>query len=150
MVPQPRAKVFAFFADAATLESLTPPSLRFTISTPLPIHMRAGAVIDYRLHLFGWPLHWRTLIESFEPETRFVDVQTQGPYALWRHLHVFEDVPASEQGPGGTLVLDRVEYALPLGPLGALVHRIFVARQLRAIFDFRHQAMERLLAPDRV
>jgi hypothetical protein len=34
---------------------------------------------------------------------------------------------------------DRVEYALPFGPLGAVAHRLFVARQLDGIFAFRQR-----------
>ena len=36
---------------------------------------------------------------------------------------------------------DTVRYALPLGPLGALAHALFVRRDLRRIFDFRQQAV---------
>ena len=32
---------------------------------------------------------------------------------------------------------DTVRYALPYGPLGEVVHRLFVARDLAAIFDYR-------------
>jgi ligand-binding SRPBCC domain-containing protein len=143
LVLRPRAEVFAFFADAANLERLTPASLRFEIRTPLPIEMRAGARIDYQIALFGLPFRWRTVIESFEPEARFVDLQMQGPYRFWRHTHEFADAP------GGTLVCDRVEFELPLGPLGELARVLFVTRQLRHIFDFRRAAIERVFAEGR-
>jgi ligand-binding SRPBCC domain-containing protein len=139
LVPRPRAEVFAFFADAHNLERITPGFLRFRIVTPGPIAMREGARIDYRLSLFGVPFGWRTLIEEYRPGERFVDLQLSGPYALWRHLHTFEDAP------GGTLMRDRVEYRLPLGPLGALAHALLVRRQLRTIFDHRRRAIETLL-----
>jgi hypothetical protein len=137
-VSRPRAEVFGFFAEASNLERLTPPTLRFRILTPLPIAMRAGTVIDYRLSLMGIPFRWRTLIEVFAPDSHFVDVQQAGPYALWRHLHEFVEVP------GGTLVRDRVEYRLPLGPLGDLAHALLVRRQLRRIFDYRREVIAAL------
>jgi ligand-binding SRPBCC domain-containing protein len=138
LVPRPRHDVFAFFADPANLERLTPRTLRFSISTQQPIEMRPGAVIDYRLSLFGIPFRWRTVIEAFERESHFIDVQAQGPYASWRHRHDFLEAP------GGTLIRDRVEYALPLGPLGELAHTLFVRRQLQQIFDYRHRVIAEL------
>jgi len=141
LVPRPRPEVFAFFADAANLERLTPPTLKFSIRTPLPIAMRPGAEIDYRLSLFGIPFRWRTVIEAFEPESHFVDIQASGPYAVWRHHHEF--VEAAD----GTLVRDRVEYELPLGPLGRLAHALLVRRQLDHIFDYRRQVIQQVFAP---
>ena len=52
-LPQPSAAVFAYFADAANLENLTPPWLHFTILTAPPIAMRVGTRIDYRLRVAG-------------------------------------------------------------------------------------------------
>jgi|1185.fasta_scaffold346156_1 ligand-binding SRPBCC domain-containing protein len=140
LVRRSRWEVFAFFADAANLERITPASLHFEIRSPQPIAMGAGATIQYQLSLFGLKFRWRTLIESFEPETGFVDVQAKGPYRSWRHTHTFTDAP------GGTLVRDHVEYEVPLGPLGELANRLFVARQLRRIFDFRRTAIEAAFA----
>jgi ligand-binding SRPBCC domain-containing protein len=139
-VPYPRAEVFAFFAHAQNLEQITPSFLRFRILTPGPISMRPGALIDYRLQLFGVPVWWRTRIEVFEPPVRFVDVQLGGPYRRWRHTHKFEDTP------GGTVVHDRVEYELPLGPLGALARALFVRPALKRIFDHRRKRIAELLA----
>ena len=49
---RPVDEVFAFFADAANLERLTPAFLHFHLLSPLPIHIRAGTTIAYRLRHF--------------------------------------------------------------------------------------------------
>ena len=139
-IERPLPEVFGFFADAGNLEAITPPFLRFRIITPRPIEMRAGTRIEYRLSLWGVPVRWRTLISCFEPDRRFVDEQESGPYAHWHHLHEFE--PEGQ----ATRVHDRVTYRLPFGPLGRLVHGVWVERQLHAIFDYRSTAIARLLA----
>lgn len=140
LLPRPIGDAFAFFSDAANLEAITPPFLRFRILTPLPIAMRAGARIDYALALHGVPVRWRTRITCWEPGVRFVDEQESGPYALWRHAHEFEP-----RG-GATLMRDVVEYRERLGPLGQLAHALFVKRMLERIFDFRRDATQHLLA----
>src|SRR5579875_3215737 len=90
-IPRPRAEVFPFFAEAANLEQITPPFLRFRILTPAPVAMHAGTLIDYQLHLYGIPFRWKTRIEAFEPPEYFIDVQLSGPYKLWHHRHDFEE-----------------------------------------------------------
>ena len=132
-VPKPRAAVFTFFSDVANLEALTPPWLSFHIVTPLPIPMQGGTLIDYRLRVHGIPLRWRTRILVWEPEHRFVDEQLRGPYRLWHHEHVFEDVE------GGTRMQDRVTYAV-WG--GALINHLFVRKDVEKIFTYRAQQLQ--------
>jgi ligand-binding SRPBCC domain-containing protein len=124
--------VFPFFGDAANLEAITPPWLGFHVVTPRPIDMREGTLIEYRLKLRGLPISWLTRIEEWVPGERFVDAQLNGPYKLWHHTHEFE-----ADGPDHTLMRDTVRYALPFGPLGEVAHRLFVARDLERIFDYR-------------
>ena len=138
-IEAPIGDVFAPFADAGNLERLTPPWLRFRIITPLPIAMRPGAIIEYRLRLHGMPVRWRTVIETWEPPHRFTDVQQKGPFGLWHHTHEFEAVD------GGTLVRDTVRYRIGFGPLGEAAHGLFVGRDLQRIFDFRHAAIDALV-----
>ncbi len=136
---RPIDEVFSFFADASNLEAITPPELRFRILTPLPIEMRAGAEIRYRLSLSGVPFSWLTEISVWEPGKRFVDEQRSGPYRLWIHSHRFESL-----GPSRTRIDDEVQYALPLGPLGRIAHP-WVRRKLDRIFSYREQRVQELL-----
>lgn len=134
-VPQPRDRVFEFFSEPQNLDDLTPPWLRFSIVTPRPVQMRAGALIDYRLRVHGLPMRWRSEITVWEPPYRFVDEQRHGPYRVWRHEHAFTQVD------GGTLIRDHVRYAVPGWIAAPLVHRLIVRRDVRRIFDYRRAAM---------
>ena len=130
-LPRSRDEVFAFFADAANLEAITPPWLNFSMVTPSPIPMHAGALIDYKIRVRGFPMRWRTKIITWEPPVRFIDEQIRGPYREWIHEHTFEE------RNGGTLVRDRVRYAVPFD---FLVHRL-VRPDVKRIFAYREETM---------
>lgn len=133
-LPLPPAELFAFFADAANLDALTPPWLHFRIITPPPIKMRAGTLIDYRLRLHGIPLRWRTRISVWEPPHRFVDEQLRGPYSQWIHEHTFVACD------GGTMARDVVRYAVPFD---VIAHRWFVRPDVERIFRYRAEALQK-------
>jgi ligand-binding SRPBCC domain-containing protein len=86
------------------------------------------------------PLGWTSEIELWEPGRQFVDRQVRGPYGLWHHRHTFA------QSPCGTVVEDEVHYAAPLGIVGELAQPLFVERDLHRIFDYRREAVVRILA----
>jgi ligand-binding SRPBCC domain-containing protein len=136
VVPATLDETFAFFADAANLQRLTPPWLHFRITTAMPVQMRDGAVIDYRIRVHGLPMPWRSRIVRWEPGICFVDRQLVGPYRWWNHEHRFEPVA------GGTLVVDHVEYV----PRLRLLTGHLVRRELERIFAFRHHALIRHFA----
>jgi len=131
-IPRTRHEVFAFFADARNLETLTPSWLNFEVLSPAPIEMRPGTLIDYKLRVHGIPLRWQSEISVWEPPFRFVDEQRRGPYRRWIHEHVFEE------RDGGTLCRDCVQYVV-FG--GWLVPWLFVRRDVERIFTFRRERL---------
>ncbi|MCA1948554.1 MAG: SRPBCC family protein [Armatimonadetes bacterium] len=131
-LPLPPDELFPFFSDAANLQTLTPPWLDFRILTPLPIEMRPGALIRYRIRVRGLSFGWLTEISEWDPRRGFVDQQLRGPYALWHHRHGFQPLD------GGTLATDVVHY-WPKG--GRLADRLFVRRDVARIFAYRSEKL---------
>jgi ligand-binding SRPBCC domain-containing protein len=140
-IRRPIEEVFAFFSLAENLQRITPANVDFRILTPLPIEMRAGTLIDYRIKVRGFPMRWRTLIETWEPPFRFVDTQIRGPYALWHHTHEFVAL-----ADGSTEMTDVVRYRVPFGVLGLVMDKLLVNRDVRAIFDFRRSEIEKIFS----
>ena len=136
----PVERAFEFFARAENLEAITPPLLKFRITSPTPIDIRKGALIRYRLRLHGIGVSWLTRIEEWDPPLGFVDRQLKGPYALWHHTHTFEAV-----GPGRTRMVDLVRYGHRFGFLGTIAEHLLVHRDLKRIFDYRRDAIPALL-----
>lgn len=134
-----RPKVFDFFSDAGNLERITPPALKFHIFTPQPIDLFEGALIEYRLRIYGFPINWRTEISLWDPPHEFVDRELKGPYKQWIHRHTFVELEE-----GRTLIKDEVRYRLPFEPIGDLFHWL-VRRELNRIFDFREKAVKEIL-----
>ncbi len=140
IIPVPIEDVFPFFADARNLETLTPSWLHFEILTPGQIEMHVGTIIQYALRVHGLPVNWTTAITQWNPPYGFVDTQLSGPYVLWHHRHTFESLGTA------TRMVDEVQYRLPCGWLGDLIHLAIVRRDLTNIFEYRSQVVRDLFA----
>jgi ligand-binding SRPBCC domain-containing protein len=137
-LPKPLEETFTFFSRPENLEEITPPFLQFHL-VRAERELQAGSLIEYRLRVRGVPMRWTSEITLWDPPYRFVDTQVRGPYALWRHQHIF----VAENG--GTRISDDVEYALPFGFVGQIAHALLVRRDVARIFDYRHQKLTVLL-----
>lgn len=138
IVNKPLDEVFAFFEKPENLEVITPPWMKFKIKTPLPLIMKIGAEFDYKIILLGIPLKWKTIITEYEPPYKFIDEQKKGPYKLWVHTHTFEAVGDK------TKIIDSVDYNLSGGMLGGIINKIYISRNLKAIFDYRTVAIKKI------
>lgn len=125
-----RADVFEFHADAANLARALPPGV--PLRAIGPSRLGPGAVLRFRLGPFGG----QGVVRVWEPPLRFVDEQTFGPFALWRHEHRFNEVA------GRTWVTDTVEFALrpPARPLERLARPV-----VRAILRAKLQRTKAVL-----
>lgn len=142
--PHPREKIYETFSDVRNLNLFLPPFASLELHSPAHVALVPGTLFDYDLRLHGIPVAWRTLVEEVEEGRRFVDSQVWGPYRHFRHTHEFYEVE------GGTVMVDRVEYAVPGGPLAGLVNALYVRGALQTIFNHRKQASAKILWESRV
>jgi len=91
-----------------------------------------GEFVTWRARHFGITWTMTSTITEWDRPRRFVDEQRSGPFKSFRHEHIFE--PAAN----GTRLVDHVEFAAPLGPLGRAAERIVLARYLRHLIDVRN------------
>jgi ligand-binding SRPBCC domain-containing protein len=140
-IEAPLEAVFAFFSDPANLARITPPWLSFRVQGTPPASLAEGDRIEYRIRWGIFTLRWVTRITRWRPTSEFEDVQEKGPYRTWIHTHRFFQ--------RGSLVVmeDHVEYALPFGVLGRIVHRLRVRRQLVEIFAYRRRVIDEIFGP---
>ena len=136
IIPADLDAVWSFFATPRNLDALSPPNMKFQIVSSLPERMYQGQLIEYRVGILpGIWLRWLTEIRHVREGESFVDEQRVGPYKLWYHEHRFEPVE------GGVKMTDRVTYSVGYGPIGWAMHKIWIRRKLKAIFDYRRQAI---------
>ena len=126
-----------FFSNPLNLNDITPPSLKFRITSELKNEMYSGQIITYRIGLLpGIKQNWVTEIKSVEKNKMFIDEQRFGPYKFWHHKHIFKETDS------GVLMTDLIHYSLPFGFIGKLAHKLFVQDKLEEIFDFRYKILE--------
>lgn len=126
-------EVYAFHEDPRNITRISPPSLsveRVECSVPA----RAGEEFRLRVRQFGLPLEWIGVWEEALPVERLVDGARKSPFRHWRHGHLFR-----AEGEG-TLMTDRVEYALPYGVLGRLMDVTVMRVVFAMMFRARHKA----------
>ncbi len=88
--------------------------------------------VEWRAWHFGIPWRMRNRITAFDRPRRFVDEQVNGPFAHFRHEHLF----ATQQNV--TRMIDRIEFSAPLGVIGRAVERLVLAHYLKRLIGRRN------------
>ena len=139
-IPATLDEVWQFISAPENLKKITPEYMGFDITSGGDMqNMYPGMIISYKVSpLFGLKMTWVTEITHVEDKSFFVDEQRVGPYKIWHHQHILEE------NEHGVLMKDIVTYVPPLGFLGALANTFMIKRQLKAIFDYRKVAVEKM------
>jgi ligand-binding SRPBCC domain-containing protein len=135
------ATVWNFMSSPANLATITPSYMGFDIISDKDDvqKMYPGQIIEYYVSpVLGIKMHWVTEITQVDYHHYFVDEQRFGPYQLWHHKHFLKEVN------GGVEMIDIVHYKLPFGFLGKIANALFVKKQLKTIFDYRFEQLEKL------
>ncbi|WP_255248483.1 SRPBCC family protein [Glutamicibacter sp. BW80] len=93
-----------------------------------------GEQVTWRARHFGLPFRLTTKITEMKSAEIFVDEQLRGPFKSFHHVHEFYELD------GETLMVDRIRFAAPFGPLGWLAERLvlgwYMPRLIRQRNDY--------------
>jgi ligand-binding SRPBCC domain-containing protein len=132
-------QAWEFLSDPRNLKTITPDYMGFEICDGADRPMYQGQIIQYIVTpVFGIKTKWVTEITHVVDKSFFVDEQRFGPYAFWHHKHFLKEVP------GGVEMEDIIDYKIPFGWLGQLIHPILVKPKLNEIFNYRTQKLTEL------
>ena len=139
-IPATIDQVWEFISSPSNLKKITPEYMGFNITSKhLSEKMYPGMIISYKVSpVLGIKMTWVTEITHVKENEYFVDEQRIGPYSMWHHEHKIEPFD------GGVLMTDIVSYKPPFGFLGSIANQILIKKQLKEIFDFRKQALEKV------
>ena len=128
-----------FLSDPRNLKTITPDYMGFHILSGADRPMFPGQIIQYIVTpVLGIKTKWVTEITHVKDKEYFVDEQRFGPYALWHHKHFIKPIE------GGIEMEDIIDYKVPMGILGQMLHPILVKPKLEEIFNYRTTKLEAL------
>jgi uncharacterized protein (TIGR01777 family) len=132
-IAAPAADVLTWHGNPGAFERLSPPWM------DLRVLEAVGGIApgDWkRLRVAAGPIgvSWTLVHLAAADGSGFVDEQTDGPFASWRHEHRF-----LSDGPERSMLEDRITYQLPFGAVGQLVAGRQFERRLEELFQFRHR-----------
>lgn len=133
------SEAWGFLSNPANLKTITPKYMGFDIISGVDRPIFSGQIIQYMVTpLLGIKIKWVTEITHVTDNEYFVDEQRFGPYALWHHKHFITPIK------GGVKMEDIIDYKLPLGKVGQLIHPFIVKPKLEAIFSYRYNKLNEL------
>jgi uncharacterized protein YbjT (DUF2867 family)/ligand-binding SRPBCC domain-containing protein len=133
--------VFQWHERPEALKDLTP------LGRLIRIESQTGGVRDggrVRLSFGIGPLRVFSEARHFDyvRGEQFSDEQVKGPFKIWRHTHRIKPLGAEV-----SLYEDRIEYALPGGPMVNRLARPIIRRLLAWFFSRRHQIVRESFNP---
>ncbi|WP_299116212.1 SRPBCC family protein [uncultured Winogradskyella sp.] len=132
-------KAWEFLSSPKNLKTITPDYMGFNILSGVEKPMFPGQIIQYIVTpVLGIKTKWVTEITHVKDKEYFVDEQRFGPYALWHHKHFIKAIK------GGIEMEDIIDYKIPMGFLGQMIHPILVKPKLEEIFNYRTKKLEEL------
>ena len=134
IVGAPADEVFGWHEQPGALAALAPAAL-------VRIEEQQGGIRDggrVRLSVGIGParISWELRHHGYIADRRFCDEQVRGPFAVWRHAHLFDPI-----GPSQTLYQDRVEFAAAGPGMRTRFAAALIRAALTAVFAHRHRVV---------
>mgnify|MGYP005724745577 CR=1 FL=1 len=129
-------EAWEFLSNPKNLKIITPDYMSFNIISKIDRPLYIGQIIQYIVTpLLGIKTKWVSEITHIQEKKYFVDEQMYGPYSLWHHKHFIKEIN------GGVELEDIIDYKVPLGIIGQLIHPILVKPKLEEIFSYRQKKL---------
>ena len=129
-------EAWGFLSNPKNLKIITPDYMSFNIISKIDRPIYIGQIIQYIVTpLLGIKTKWVSEITHIQEKKYFVDEQMYGPYSLWHHKHFIKEIN------GGVELEDIIDYKVPLGIIGQLIHPILVKPKLEEIFSYRQKKL---------
>jgi ligand-binding SRPBCC domain-containing protein len=138
-IAAPPEVVFAFYESPGAFQRLAPPWERVEVVQGGD-SLKPGSQVVLSVPLGFLRLRWVAEHTEYERGRLFADRQVQGPFGSWYHRHLFLD-----DGQGGTLLRDEIEYEPPMGMVGRLLGGSLVEAKLKRMFDYRHEITRKIV-----
>jgi len=128
-----------FLSEPKNLKLITPDYMGFNVISGADKPMFSGQIIQYLVSpVLGFKLKWVTEITHVVDKHYFVDEQRFGPYSFWHHKHFIKEIDE------GVEIEDIIDYKVPFGILGQLLHPVLVKPKLNEIFNYRFNKLNEL------
>lgn len=97
-----------------------------------------GEQVTWEARHFALKQKLTVKITEYTRPHQFQDVMISGIFSMMKHDHLFR----SEEG--GTVMEDLFEFKAPLGVLGSLAEKLFLARYMKEFLLTRNEALKNL------
>jgi len=131
---------FEYLSAPGNLTAVTQPELQLEVEEA-PQRLEQGSRIHFSVGVMGVRVKSIHEIVSFESPQSFVEEQIEGPFASWRHEHIFR---ADQEGR--ISVIDLIDYERPSGMVGMIMTEDRIRQQLDEGFAYRQDVLNNLLS----
>lgn len=134
---EPRV-IFDFLIRPANVVRLSPPDVQVRLLEGPPV-VQLGSRVTIEARNFGLRQRFSVQITEWEENERLTDEQIEGPFRFYRHSRRLE------HKPGGSRLVEIIEFSPPGGMLGMLLSAERLQRYLAELHEHRVSAMRGLL-----
>jgi len=134
-IDAPVGTLFAWHFRQRAFERLSPPWVGSPARGIAPV-LSEGIEVPITVHKFGFPFDWTIKVIEVETDKKFVDVQAKGPFAHWRHEHMFETLPDRK-----SVMEDKISFGMPLPLITEPILASAVESDLNRYFRYRHEVL---------
>ncbi|GBF38400.1 SRPBCC family protein [Leptospira johnsonii] len=131
------SELFGFHAGPEGFFALVGSSKKAKVISP-PLSLEPGSKAVVKVRIFpGISFHWEALHTELDPDKRFVDIQESGPFAKFKHEHIF-----IKTGENSSILEDRIT-CIPPWYANHFLFELLLEKIMKNEFHVRHKITAR-------